>query len=115
MKNLKETQQKMNYEMEQFTSIIQQLLPKYIALVEKPTLSLQETYELGEIEYSLVEINDKLNCIREQITRNLFGYSLDNYYKLKKYFVDSNLEMKLNHLKKTFESEIREGDIIIWN
>lgn len=118
MRNFKETQLKLNQELENFSAIIQLVLPKYLTLIAQPTLNQSELIELGEIEYYLLEVNDKLNCLRELIAKHLFGNTIDLYYHQKKTLLKSNKQKtkhQLEKLKVAFEKEIREGGIIIWN
>jgi hypothetical protein len=117
MRNFKEMQQQLNLELDHFSTIIQHVLPTYIRLIEKPTLTQLELIELGEIEYYLLELNDKLNCIREVIAKELFGATFENYYHQKNKLINQDTEnyYQLVKLKTAFEKEIKEGGIIIWN
>jgi hypothetical protein len=117
MRNFKEMQQQLNLELDHFSTIIQHVLPTYINLIEQPSLTQLELIELGEIEYYLLELNDKLNCIREVIVKELYGATFENYYERKNELMNQKKEnhSQLVKLKTAFEKEIKEGGIIIWN
>lgn len=110
-------QQQLNLELDHFSTIIQHVLPTYINLIEQPSLTQLELIELGEIEYYLLELNDKLNCIREVIVKALFGATFENYYQRKNELMNQKKDnhSQLVKLKAAFEKEIKEGGIIIWN
>ena len=117
MKDFKQNKEALNKELEQFQSILDEILPRYTSLLKKEDLSTTELTELGEIEHYLIEVNSKISTIKNMLEEDLFGLSLDIYYKLKIKFEDGDINagMKLARLKKNFQETLEGGSIFNWN
>ena len=84
MDDFKRQQGELDKELERFIELLNQLLPKYNSLLKKENLDKNELVRLGEIEAYLLSVNSKIMKIKGELEQNLFGKSLDTYYKLKK-------------------------------
>ncbi len=117
MKNFKNNKELLNRELERFTSILDELLPHYSSLLKKENLSSPELTELGEIEHFLIEVNGKIAAIKHMLEQDLFGHSLDMYYKLKLKAKEGDFaaKAKLDRLRETFEDSFSSGSMINWN
>lgn len=117
MKDFKQNKEALNYELRQFQTILDELLPRYALLLEKKNISKDELTELGEIEHYLIEVNAKITAIKEMLEEDLFGNSLDIYYKLKAKAKQGDLvaSAKLERMKIAFEEALQSGSIFIWN
>lgn len=115
--NFKQNKDALNRELEQFINTLNELLPRYSKLLRKSTLSNDELVELGDIEYFLIEVNTKISEIKNMLEHDLFGHSLDTYYKLKEKALEGEVvsQLKFNRLRQTFVNSLKEGDIINWN
>lgn len=107
----------LNRELEQFISILNELLPRYSQLLRKRTISPTELKELGDIEHFLIEVNSKITEIKNMLEQDLFGHSFDIYYKLKaKALVgDIHAKQKLDRMRKSFDDSLKGGNMFIWN
>ena len=83
MENFKENRKELDEELERFITLLNQLLPHYHFLLKKKDLSEEELNKLGEIEHYLIGVNSKIMEIKGKLEQDLFGQSLDTYYKLK--------------------------------
>jgi hypothetical protein len=103
--------------LEQFISILNELLPRYSGLLRKGHISREELKELGDIEHFLIEINSKISEIKSMLEQDLFGHSLDIYYKLKLKASNGDVvsKQKLDRMRETFDESIRGGTLFIWN
>jgi hypothetical protein len=117
VKDFKNNKELLNKELERFTSILVEVLPHYSTLLKKENLSNPELTELGEIEHFLIEVNGKITAIKNLLEQDLFGHSLDIYYKLKfkANLGDSSAKAKLDRLRATFEDSFTSGSMINWN
>ena len=117
MKDFKQNKAALNLELEKFLSILDELLPRYSELLEKKNISQKEIKELGDIEHYLIEVNAKIAEIKNKLDQNLFGHSLDIYYKLKLLAAkgDVNAASKLVRMRETFEESLAAGNIFVWN
>lgn len=117
MKDFKQNKIALNYELEQFRAILDELLPRYSLLLKKDNLSKKELKELGDIEHYLIEVTSKITAIKEMLEEDLFGHSLDIYYKLKKKAVsgDQAAKAKLERMRQTFEESFKGDKIFNWN
>ncbi len=117
MKDFKSNKDLLNKELERFTTILDELLPYYSSLLKKENLSNLELTELGEIEHFLIEVNGKISAIKNSLEQDLFGHSLDIYYKLKLKAKNGDFaaKAKLDRLRETFEDSFSSGSIINWN
>lgn len=117
MKDFKNNKELLNKELERFASILEKVLPHYSALLKKEHLSNPELTELGEIEYFLIEVNGKISALKSMLEQDLFGHSLDIYYKLKLKAKagDISAKAKLDLLRETFQDSFTAGSMINWN
>ena len=83
MENFKENRKELDEELERFITLLNQLLPHYHFLLKKTDLNKEELNKLGEIEHYLIGVNSKIMEIKGKLEQDLFGQSLDTYYKLK--------------------------------
>ena len=97
--DFKKHKQTLNYELDQFNSILGEMLPRYVFLVRKQNLTTDETKELGDIEHFLIEINSKIALIKNRLDQDLFGEAMQMYYKLKEEAKKGDLESKARLVK----------------
>lgn len=107
----------LNKELEQFTGILNELLPRYSKLMNKEKINALELKELGEIEHFLLEVNSKITEIKDLLDQNLFGHSLDLYYKYKEKALkgDRNAQQKLERLRNFFNESLKKEIFVNWN
>jgi hypothetical protein len=107
----------LNKELEHFISLLEEMLPRYAHLLRKSKITSKELKELGEIEHFLIEVNAKISVIKGKLEQDLFGHSLDTYYKLKIKAKkgDKVSEAKLRTLREIFEESLEGGCLINWN
>lgn len=112
-----ENKKTLNRELEQVLSILNELLPRYTNLIKKDNINSLELKELGEIEHFLIEVNSKIAEIKDMLDQNLFGHSLDLYYKYKEKakYGDVNALQKLNRLREFFNESLQNETLINWN
>ena len=117
MENFKENRKELDQELERFIALLNQLLPHYHFLLKKADLNEDELNRLGEIEHYLIGVNSKIMVIKGQLEQDLFGQSLDTYYKLKisAYGGDPNSKLKLEKMRDTFAEALKTGDLINYN
>ena len=107
----------LNKELERFVALLGEVLPKYVSLLQKKDLDKEELQELGEIEHYLIQVNAQIAEIKEKLEQDLFGHTLDTYYKLKKRFLNGDLKAgeKLEKLQTIFQESLDGGTLINWN
>ncbi len=117
MKEFQQNKDALNRELEQFISKLNEVLPRYTALLNKVGVTAEEVSELGELEHFLIELNYKISEVKHRLEQDLFGYSLATYFKLKKKSAEGDpyAAMKIERMKKVFEESLRSGNIINWN
>lgn len=117
MKDFQKNKETILREMEQFVSRMNELLPRYVFLANNQSLTNDELTELGEIEHLLIEINGRIALLKEKLSRDLFGHSLDLYYQLKKKSEagDHSGDQQLERLRLKIEKAFSEGKDFIWN
>lgn len=115
--NFNQHKDELNLELDRFISLLQKTLPRYSQLINKKDISSAELEELGEIEYFLIELNGKIADIKRQLEHDLFGLSLDLYYKLKKRALAGDIKAakKVLIMRKSFDKSLKRNDFIIWN
>ena len=106
-----------NRELEHFIELLNKTLPRYSMLLKKEDISSQELKELGDIEYFLLGVNAKITEIKKKLEHDLFGLSLDAYYKLKKRASkgDTIAQRKFEIMKDAFNEALKGDTIINWN
>lgn len=117
MKDFKQSKEALNRELEQFTAILDELLPRYTLLLEKKNISPAEITELGEIEHYLIQVNAQITAIKEMLEEDLYGHSLEVYYQLKHMAANGDpvAEAKFTRMRASFQEALRTGSIINWN
>ena len=117
MENFKENKRELDKELESFISLLNQLLPHYHSLLKKKDLSSDELKRLGEIEHYLLGVNSKIIDIKGKLEQDLFGQSLDVFYKLKENAIngDAKAKLKLEKMRDSFSEALKAGDIINFN
>ncbi len=107
----------LNKELEHFISLLEEMLPRYAVLLRKSNITSTELKELGEIEHFLIEINAKISLIKGKLEQDLFGHSLDTYYKLKAKAIkgDAASAAKLKTMRDIFEESLEGGSLVNWN
>ena len=76
-----------------------------------------ELNRLGEIEHYLIGVNSKIMEIKGKLEQDLFGQSIDAYYKLKlsAYGGNPQSKLKLEKMRDTFSQALKSGDLINYN
>lgn len=107
----------MKSDMDGFIAQLNAILPRYSILLKQDELSEEEVSELGEIEYFLIEISGKIQQAKRMLDNDLFGLSLDLYYKLKQRAKvgDIKAKKKLDQMRETFKESLKGETIILWN
>ncbi|MES2588105.1 MAG: hypothetical protein V4622_03935 [Bacteroidota bacterium] len=115
--NSKTYQEEINKELERFIQLLQVTLPRYTELVKKNNISSDELNELGELEYFLIELNGKISELKKQLEHDLFGLSLDLYYKLKQRAIDGDMKAarKIVIMRNAFSKSLKGNSFINWN
>ena len=107
----------LNKELDHFTMMISEILPRYLELMRKKEISDDETKELGEIEHFLIEVNSKIADIKSKLDHDLFGETINEYYKVKGLAKkgDELAQKRLDKLRKNLDDSIK-GDLFFnWN
>lgn len=107
----------LNAELDHFTKLISEILPRYLELMRKKEITPEETKELGELEHFLIEINSKVADIKNKLDHDLFGETINEYYKVKNLALkgDANAKKRFETLKSTLKESIK-GDLFFnWN
>lgn len=107
----------MNKELDQFNALLGEILPRYISLVRKVDSTPEEVKELGEIEHFLIEINSKIAAIKSKLDQDLFGESMDTYYKVKAKAEKGDIKAKeqLDKLRESLKESIQGDTFFNWN
>ena len=115
--DLNQFKNQLNTELEQFIELLNTLLPRYSLLLNKLNLTKREVTELGEIEHFLIEINAKISEIKSRLDHDLFGHSIDIYYKLKRKALmgDPNAKIKLDKMREVFNESLKSETLMLWN
>lgn len=115
--NLQKNIEALNIELDQFITLLNKTLPRYSMLVKKNDLNEMELQELGEMEYHLIEINAKINDLKHKLQHDLFGLSIDTYYKLKQKAQkgDTSAQEKMDKMKEPYLKSFKDNSIFNWN
>ncbi len=107
----------LNSELEQFSGILNELLPRYNKLINKTNINSLELKELGDIEHFLIEVTAKISSLKDMLDQNLFGHSLDLYYKFKEKALkgDVSAQLKLERLRNFFDESLKKEIFVSWN
>ena len=85
---------KLRGNIESLINELNKMAPRYHKLKAKDMLSDAERKELGEIEYFLIEISPQLERVKNLINQDLYGMSVDFYYKLKMKAQNGDIDAK---------------------
>ncbi|MDG1330894.1 MAG: hypothetical protein P8P74_01080 [Crocinitomicaceae bacterium] len=109
--------QLLNQELDQFNALLGELLPRYVLLVRKADCTAEELKELGEIEHFLIEVNSKIANIKNRLDQDLFGETMDLYYKVKAEAEKGNVKAKekFDQLKASLHASIKGDMFFNWN
>lgn len=115
--SLDEHKKLLNKELEQFNSILGEILPRYITLMKKRDATEEEERELGEIEHFLIEVNAKIAEIKNKLDQDLFGETMNHYYEAKRKAMSGDVEAKkrLDKLRQVFIESVQGDDFFHWN
>lgn len=115
--SLERNKKYLNRELDQFNTILNKILPRYLFLIQMNNPSLEEQKELGELEHYLIEVNGKVAAIKTQLDQDLFGESFNLYYKTKQKALKGDIAAKnrLDRLRKVFLRSYNEYSDYKWN
>ena len=107
----------LNKELDQFNLILSEILPRYIELMKKDNINASELKELGELEHFLIEINGKIASIKTKLDHDLFGETMDEYYRVKEKAAKGDLaaQKRLHQMRDTLSSSIQGDTFFNWN
>lgn len=107
----------LNKELDQFNLILSEILPRYIELMKKDGIEATELKELGELEHFLIEINGKIAAIKTKLDHDLFGETMEEYYRVKELAQkgDQLAQQRLEKLRETFSASIKGDTFFNWN
>jgi hypothetical protein len=107
----------MNAELDRFVLLLNDLLPRYSILLKKSNLNNDELKNLGDIEHFLIEVNSKITEIKNMLDEDLFGHSIDLYYKIKAKALkgDPDAKLRLERMRDTFSESLQGETIMLWN
>ena len=110
MSDFKSNRKELDEELEKFMRLLEELLPHYHH-------SSDELKRLGEIEHDLIGVNAKILEIKKRLEQDLFGQSLDVYYKTKKDAIAGNphAKLKLERMRDSFSEALQGGEIFNFN
>ncbi len=117
MSEFKYRKQEMDREIDRFVELLNDVLPRYSSLLRKKDMSHEEVTELGELEHYLIELNTKILDIKNKIQNDLFGQTIDTYYrlKIKAENGDEVAKSQMRKLKRIYLDALVAGSIICWN
>jgi len=117
MSEFKYRKQEMDGEIDRFVELLNDILPRYSSLLRKKDMSHEEVTELGELEHYLIELNTKILDIKNKIQNDLFGQTIDTYYrlKIKAENGDEIAKSQMRKLKRIYLDALVAGSIICWN
>lgn len=115
--DLNDNKETVNKELELFMTYLNNRLSEYSSLLKKENISVEELKQLGDIEYFLIEVNAKISEIQKSLENDLFGYSLNLYYGMKREAIsgDQDAKKKRDILLDSFNESLRDGMIVNWN
>jgi hypothetical protein len=117
MADFKSNKKELDEELERFITLLSELLPHYHHLLKKEELSTEELKRLGEIEHYLIGVNAKIMDIKKKLEQDLFGQSLDTYYRLKDDARAGNphAKLKLERMRDSFLVALNSGEVVNFN
>lgn len=117
MKEFEKHKALLNKELDRFTVMLSEILPRYLELMKKDNISKEEVTELGDIEHFLIEVNAKIAEIKNKLDHDLFGETIEEYYKVKERARRGDIDAKkrFDKLRRTLSESIK-GDLFFnWN
>jgi len=117
MEEFNKQKNQLDKELESFMVLLNQILPFYHSLLNKKELDSDELKRLEEIEHYLLSVNSKIMEIKSQLEQDLFGQSLETYYKLKSEAFTGNpySKLKLEKMRDTFAEALASREIMNYN
>ncbi len=117
MEEFSKHKNELDRELERFMSLLNQILPHYHTLLKQESLDPNELKRLGEIEHYLLGVNNKIMEIKSQLEQDLFGQSLNTYYKLKEESINGNpnSKLKLEKMREIFAEALKLGEMVNYN
>lgn len=114
---LNEHKKNLNQELDQFNSILGEVLPRYISLMKLKSPTTKDQKELDKIEHLLFEVNGKIAEIKTKLDQDSFGEILNLYYKTKQEVSDGDpgAKKRLKKLRDLFSDYVDSEDIFNWN
>ncbi len=115
--NFEKHKKLLNQELEQFSFLLSEVLPRYIFLVRKKDINPEELKELGDIEHFLIDINGKIAAIKHQLDHDLFGETMELYYEVKGRALkgDPEAQKQFVNLRKLLMGNIKGDSFFNWN
>ena len=115
--SIDEQKRRLNRELDEFSLVLGQILPRYLELIKKENTTAEEDKELGDTEHFLIEINAKIAEIKNKLDQDLFGETMNLYYrvKAKAKMGDLNSKLHLDRLRLKFQSSIEGDSFFNWN
>lgn len=115
--NFDKHKERLNEELDRFVLMLGEVLPRYLELMKKSEPSEDELKELGDIEHALIEVNAKIADIKNRLDHDLFGETIDHYFKLKKQATAGDIDAKkrFDALREMFLESMKDDTFINWN
>jgi hypothetical protein len=115
--NLSQKISQMDKELSNFSIALNQLLEKYARMLKSKDLSEIELTELGNIEHFLIDLNVKISTLKRTLSHDLFGLSIDRYYKIKEKALlgDVRAQQKLAVMRASFGEVLKNEMFTTWN
>lgn len=109
--------ERLHAELDRFAAMLGVVLPRYLYLMKKQNPNAEELQELGEIEHSLIEVNAKIADLKSKLDHDLFGETLDQYFKLKKLASTGDIDAKkrFDKLRDVMMASMRDDTFFNWN
>jgi hypothetical protein len=109
--------ERLHLELDRFADMLGEVLPKYLALMKKKNPSDEELQELGELEHTLIEVNAKIAELKSKLDHDLFGETLDEYFKLKHEAATGDITAKkrFDKLREVFKESLKDDTFFNWN
>lgn len=117
MKEFEKHKELLNRELDRFTHMLSEILPRYLELMKKEDISKEELTELGDIEHFLIEVNAKIADIKNKLDHDLFGETIEEYYKVKERAKKGDVEAKkrFDKLRTALHDSIKGDTFFNWN